>query len=373
MHRIETFSPDMGSIKDMPDHDLEKKMVSSDVISQADVKKYADYIIDELKLLKNSSEKKAFVIDALSDTKILNEAEVKKEIFKGNLDFDEAEGVIKRVRQALIEQLKGKIDEKIYLVIKNIKKVKASPSSGRENIINQLIDTDSGREKIYKNQGHLGEEHAREMPEAFAVLNKLPPHPNVVSIKDYDPTNQRTIYEKLKMHSLKEFLGFSDRSRKDFLISLKILKDCLVGGVYLAENGLVLQDIKLDNLGLVMEEKSAKGVLFDLEGLVKEGTQKGDRLYSKGYRPPLKDLLNEEGVIKAGEMVYQFGVCLQEILKLYEDNPAFEISDSKAAKKLEDLSKKMIEPDPENRIGLPEAKAELEAIVSKFEIFWRKL
>lgn len=365
---IETFSPEMSGIEER--HDLEKKIISSDVIFPGDIKNYAEYIIGQLNILKNSSEKKAFVVDALSDTKILKEVE--KETFNGNLDFAEAEDVIKRVRQALTDQLKGKIDEKIYLVIKNIKKVKASPISPRENIINQLVDAESGREKIYKDQGYLGEEHAREMPEAFALLNKLPPHPNIVSIKEYDSTNQRTIYEKLKMHSLKEYLGFSDRSRKDFLVSLKILKDCLVGGVYLADNGLVLQDIKLDNLGLVTEEGVSKGVLFDLEGLVKEGTQKGDRLYSKGYRPPLKDLLNEEGVIKAGEMVYQFGVCLQEIVKLYENNQVFEISDSKAAKKLEELSEKMREEDPEKRIGLAEAKTQLEDILAKFEIFWRK-
>ncbi len=358
-HHIETFSP-----KDIPEHyDLEKKMISSDAVSRTDIKKYADYIIGELKLLKNKSEqqKRSFVVNALSDNKILKK--VMGHVFKGDLDIDEAESAINRVRQALTEQLKGKLDEKTYLIIREVGKENFT----RDNFISKLVDTDSGNERIYKDQEAFDEEHKRNIEEAFVLFNKLDPHPNVVGIKEYDPVTRRTIYENLNMQDLRAYLYSSDQTRENFLINLQVLKDCLSGAKYLADNDLVLQDIKLENLGLVIEDGHKKGVLFDLEGLVKEGEKKESRMYSPGYQPPIGDLENKEG-IKSGEMVYQFGVCLQEILDLYEDEKMLKSADSTKAEKLESLSKKMREEDPDKRIGLLEVNNELEDIINKLHV-----
>ncbi len=362
---IETFYPEIAGIEEQCD--LEKKMVSSDVISQADIKKYADYIIGELKLLKNKSEqeKQSFVIDTLSDNKIMGR--VKGKIFSGDLDIDEAESAVRRVRQALVERLKGKIDEKIYLVVRDI----SIQNIVRENIISQLVDVESGQEKIYKDQELFGEDHGSDMREAFALFNKLSSHPNIVGIKEYDPANRRTIYEKLQMQDLKEYLYSSDQTKKNFLIGLKTIKDCLVGAEYLAGNGLILQDIKLNNLGLIMEEESVKGVLFDLEGLVKAGTKMKYRIFTPNHRPPEvpeKEVLEKEGAeIKSAEMVYQFGVSLEEILEFFEEIKMLESTEKDVATKLEDLSKKMREENPDKRIGLAEAKNELEGIIGKLK------
>lgn len=86
--RIKTFSPEMGGVP--PEKNLEEKMVKSDVLTSADVKDYADYIIGHLKTLKNSSERERelFVVEALSDNKILSK--VIDEVMSGNLDEKEA-------------------------------------------------------------------------------------------------------------------------------------------------------------------------------------------------------------------------------------------------------------------------------------------
>jgi serine/threonine protein kinase len=363
---IQTFSPQDAGIPEK--YNLEHKIVNSDVLSQKDIQEYADYIIGELKLLKNKSEqeKQTFVVDALNDNKILDQ--VQEKLFSGDLDIDAAENVVRRVRQALADKLKGKIDEKIYLVVKDasLKNI----FSFRKNIINELVNTGSGEIEIYKDQAVDFEEHGRDMAEAFALLKKLPAHSNIVAIKEYDPASHRTVYEKLNMRDLKTYLRSNDDSKDNFLLGLKTIKDCLVGASYLAENGLVLQDIKLDNFGLVMEEKSAKGVLFDLEGLVKADAKMKYRLASPDYWPPevpeKEDLKRGNGyAIKSAEMTYQFGLSLEEVIDFFKEVEVSASVDGNIAKKLEDLSKKMREKDPKKRIGLTEAKNELEEIIGK--------
>lgn len=377
---IKTFSPELAGIAN--EHDLEKKMIHSDVISHADVQAYADYIIGQLKTLKNSSEeeKESFVVDAFNEDNI--ETMVWNERMKGNpllVDPKEVLSAIRRVRQAIVEELKGKIDEKIYFVIKDLigdgSRTRVTGDAGRKNIINQVVAIESGKEKVFKEQELLLPKHKDATAEAVALFKQLDPHPNIAGIKEYDPATQRIIYEKLNLQTLDEYFREGNKNKEQLVAGLKIVKDCLAGAQYLADNGLVLQDIKISNLGVVTEEDAIKGALFDLEGLTKEGVIINGRMGPPGKKwlPPEIRRATPEAIqdhgwkIKQGEMVYQFGRCLQEILALYEFKQVFDLSDKNAIVKLESLVKKMMEKDPENRIGLAEAKNELEDIIANLQ------
>lgn len=372
---IKTFSPEMAGIPEK--HDLEKKMASSDVISHADVKEYADYIIGRLKALKNSSEeeKEAFVVDAFRGNRIFQK--VAPELAKPNaLDETEAQAAIKRVQRALLEELKGKIDDKIYLVIKNLRGNNLIKDlwwkNVRRNIVDQVIDVENDKENIYKDQESLlTKKHKKDLDEAMGLFRQLDPHPNIVNIKNYDSKKNTAIFEKLNLRPLSEYLSFGEKNKRKFFVSLKIAADCMAGASYLADNDLVLQDIKVSNLGVVLEKKNIKGVLFDLEGLVKKDTLLSGRIVVKGYLPPETSYASPEVIkdngwkIKPGEMTYQFGVCLQKILDSYALDYVFKGPEEKVVEKLVNLINKMTAEDPESRITLAEAENELEEILSK--------
>ncbi len=369
--RIKTFSPEMAGVPS--EKNLEEKMVKSDVITSADIREYTDYIIGHLKALKNQSEqeKESFVVDALSDNNILRM--VKDEVKSGDLDENEAKNAIGRVRQALIEELKGKMDDKIYLVIENIKNATQN-NWERRNIINLAADVGSGPKIIYKDQESYTENIVVQMrhDEAFDLFSKLAPHPNIVSIKEYDPDNQRGIFEKLNLKSLDLYLYWGEEGESErFLDGILVLRDCMSGALYLANNGLVLQDIKLANMGLAeTADGNKKGILFDLEGLMKAGTKLNVRITSPGYMPP--ELLFSTGEyfeLSPKEMVFQFGVCLRQIIDIYAEDTEVSADESRKnldiIKKLQDLAKKMVEANPKHRINLSEANDELADIINK--------
>ncbi len=351
-------------------------MSTQDVISHADVKKYADYIIGQLEALKNNSEeeKESFVVDAFRMSNIFKKmAKFTPDANLADLDEDVAEAAFIRVRKALLEELKGKIDNKIYLVVRhiieNIPKNEVVKKRGgfvskkeKRNIISEVLDLENSKEKIYKDQEPAVDRYETNYEEAIEVLRTLPEHPNVVNIKEFDPKSQRSIFEKLQMQTLKELLKNEKiEDRHKFLVAIDIIKDCLVGAVYLAENGLVLQDIKIDNLGVVQDGKKMKGELFDLEGLVKAGKIMDKRTAAEEYLVPF-----DGWQIMPGEMTYQFGVCLQKILEGCEDKKIFKESEGKIVLQIEALDKKMLEQNPDLRISLLEAKNELESILNSF-------
>lgn len=423
---IDRFSPAAAGVP--KEIDLEEKMTSSDVITGADIKAYAKFIAGHLNELKNKNEsgqQELFIIDALSDSSLLKMVE--DEVMSGQIDKNEAKSVIKRVRQALIDELKAigmGIDEKIYLVIKDIVKKgvdsekpeearemelegatketservatkpakptrpKATDSVGsrdiidiiveepsapkqkdRTNIISDVIDVASGAEVIHKQQEPLKKGHKADTEAAIKLFNKLDPHPNIVKILKYDKNLERIIYEKLNLQTLDKYLASGEKNIDKFVKCLEVVKDCIEGARYLAVNGLVLQDIKLDNLGLEKQAEEVKGVLFDLEGLFKTDTKMHGRMTAKHLRYLPPEILQVKGkkTIRPAEMVYQFGVCLQDILTLYEDRRVFKNTDKNAVKKLEILVKKMTEKNYLDRISLAEAKNELEDIVNELK------
>ncbi len=323
---IENFNPRAAGLP--REKNLEDKMIRQDVISHEEVKEYADFIISKLKSLSENNQEKvtSFLVDAFSDDTILHKAGVRmsKDLFL--LDEKEALGAIKRVRKALMDELKGKLDRKIYLLVENIVKdiPNKNASAGnpynpeRKNIISQVVDVDNDREKIYKEQGAWGEQKYTE--EAFLVFNRLAPHPNIAQVKEYDKENHKFIYEKLNFVSLDKYLERGkDSAEVKLITSLKVLRDCIKGAAYLADNGLVLEDIEPTNVGVEKTGPEVKGILFDLEGLIKAGVVKKPRKHKEGYLDwqTFDYRQADKFAVSPYETVWQFGLCLGYVQKYY--------------------------------------------------------
>jgi len=382
---------------------LEEKILNSEAaIPHAEVKKYADYIIGKLKMYKDfedeTQDKVSFVVDALSEDRILKG--IFHEIVDGNLNQKEVEAVVVRIRQALMEELKGKIDEKIYLGIKDFvnvgQDVSVSTISGRKlpnlpeeknkqelkslhkkNLIRHAIDIDNSRGVVYKNQERtVDEDYEKALQEAMDLFIKLDPHPNIVKFLENDPKNKGALYEHRKIKTLVEYVSENKvdfyRNPKLFAQTLEVLKGCMEGAQYLAENNLVLQDIRPKNLGVEVEDDEVRGVLFDLEGLMKQGTIESNRMYATGYEPP--ETTEDVVAVMPGEMTFQFGVSIRALMQKcisgYVPDPGkFDISEmflkQGIIKDLAVLSEKMSKKNPKNRLSLPFAVAELEGIIER--------
>ncbi len=408
---IEAFYPESERFGRSNKRGLEDKMIKKDVISNADVKNYANYIIGKLKKIKSSNQdgQRSFVLDALNRERLFvnfyfhNGADSLKDI--DNLDKQALDSAFLRIRRALKEELKGKIDGKIYLVIDDVIKdmeesedsvdyisstdplveeieIPVAPNPRRRNIISVVENIDNSVESVYKDQQW---KVPREQENAFSLYAQMAPHPNMAKIKEYDPENNTVIYEKINFKNFQDYGRKNDlsfyRNPKELANLLKVLDDCVEAALYLENNHLVLQDIKLSNIGIESDDKGVKGVLFDLEGLVEEGVTLKSRMHTPGYLPPETKLDNAEvtnlTTVGPKEMVFQLGVCLQKITdyclsvnarEMLVLNKSFE-----ARRKLgvigdlDELVIKMKEVDPEHRKDLRYVHDKLASIIENIK------
>lgn len=411
---IEAFYPESERSGHLRKHGLEEKMVKNDIVSHADVQNYANYIVGKLKNSKNASEdaQKSFVIDALNSDRIFENFFYSSVInnfqIADKLDKKALQGAFLRIRKALVEELKGKIDGKMYLVIDDIvKKMEKSEhptlrqsstdplveeieipevlNPRKRNVISVVENIDNGVQGVYKDQqwkvpvSHEG---------AFSLYTQMVPHPSIAKIKEYDPENNRFIYEKLNLKSTlsvydKKINGSLDfyKNTPEFVAAIKVLNDCVEGALHLENNHLVLQDIKLSNIGIEKSGEELKGVLFDLEGLVEEGKFRRGRLRADGYLPPEAEPSSSDssGLSKIGpkEMSFQFGVCLQKIIDSFVSEDVYEmlklnksLTSRRKLAAIEDVKKlalKMQERDPQDRVDLRTANIELSSIIENFK------
>ncbi|MBP6859476.1 MAG: hypothetical protein KBC69_02570 [Candidatus Magasanikbacteria bacterium] len=335
--KIESFAPEM---RISPKDDLEAKLVNNDVIAHAELQQYAQAIISHLAEIETAhkDEKISFVIDALSDKKIQRSFRAVSADNNTTLSHDDIlilQKTVDRVKKALIEELKGKIDSTIYLFIIDLVRPKTDSPRDKNNI-SIIFDINNGSEKILKDQQNLNEEYREEIALAHKDFLKLPSHPNVVRMVKYDEQNHVAIYEKRSFVSLSDFLENQSLGKKKFLPALSVLRDCINAALYLDSHGLVLQDIHPSNLGVEQHGQKLQGVLFDLEGLVRKGVEvymrigKGGK-YGRGLQAPIskfqKNNLYGTGILDENqdnkfkispyEEVFQFGCCLEDIIEDY--------------------------------------------------------
>ncbi len=219
--KIESFAPEM---RISPKDDLEAKLVNNDVIAHAELQQYAQAIISHLAEIETAhkDEKISFVIDALSDKKIQRSFRAVSADNNTTLSHDDIlilQKTVDRVKKALIEELKGKIDSTIYLFIIDLVRPKTDSPRDKNNI-SIIFDINNGSEKILKDQQNLNEEYREEIALAHKDFLKLPSHPNVVRMVKYDEQNHVAIYEKRSFVSLSDFLENQSLGKKKFLPAL---------------------------------------------------------------------------------------------------------------------------------------------------------
>lgn len=105
---------------------------------------------------------------------------------------------------------------------------------------------------------------------------------------------------------------------------LASLRGCLDGALYYEKNGLVIEDISLENCGMVRDGNKVKGVLFDLDRVIPIGSQPTTSNASKPqYLVP--ENFYPDGKASALQMTFQFGrtiSVLQRRLQSRADVPA---------------------------------------------------
>jgi hypothetical protein len=346
---IETFS----SKNFDKDSDLERKMVEQDVVMPADIAAYADEIAERVEHLRKDSEKKTFVFDALTDDRMKRLAGTEE---LDDLTDAEIAHAMDRIRKALIESLRGKIDDSLFFVVKDLQ-VKSNDRG--PDIISEVM-AGGGKTGVHKQQPHF-EGFKDLVDDAMAEFAKLPPHENIVKLLEHDPSGDESLWEKKHIKPLSKYmLNEKDSDQEKFRTGLTVVKDCMRGAVFLSEHGLVLQDIHPLNLGLEMTDKGPKGVLFDFGGLVIEGDMPAGnaRMSRKGYWPP--------GIGTSGfhpsEMTYQFGKTLETLAQHYAAMLGTDAGET-GVKDVKKLAMEMVAPDPKDRPPLEDATERLEAIM----------
>lgn len=332
--RIETVSPELKGVPE--EIDIEKQILENETVSHESVKAYASFIIQELERIRNTDiqDQKIFIIDSLSDEHILSRVahKVYDSTLEENERLDEAEAkaIIQRIRKALMEELRGKIDEKLLLVIKDFKKntdrkdatvvsLNKRGLAPKRSIVSEVVEIGSGKKFIYKDQDPPGG-NSQDFAEALAIFKELPQHPNIADVKYYNQKSNRSVHEKRNFVTLKEYLESPDFDEQALITSLKVLRDCVSGARFLSDNNLVLQDISVYNMGVEDTGEDKKGLLFDIEGLVKKGKSIHYRIsnLSLVHANAMLDYSQEDvNCVSPYEMVYQFGLGLDKIKEAY--------------------------------------------------------
>ncbi len=310
---IKKFSPEMAGVREK---DLESKIINSEApISHKEIQEYAEFIVRYLKAINDfasEDERVSFIVDALSDDSIVGKMD---ESLFSDITSEEIESVTKRIRQALFEELRGKVDAKVYFVVEDI--VKNTKKNYDRSLISRIVNINNSVEDIHKDQ-LVSKKFEEAFKRGHLLFEKLPSHPNIVGIKEYDPDSHQAIYEQVDFIPLNQYLEKEKDANKKLVCGLVALAGGLKGTNFLLDNGLVLQDVHPANVGLEQMGDDVKGVLFDLEGLTVENEWLETRLGHSGqYKKIGLYDWNNPYKVSPYETVYQFGCCVEDVLKSY--------------------------------------------------------
>lgn len=270
--------------------------------------------------------------------------------------------VLSSIRRKVIEELKNYLEPKQFLLI--LKDI----DPARRDASRRAVEATDGyhQSQVYKEypEDNIFMDTEVEIHQrAYERFASLPGNEHVVNYFEAQvaPEWQHKIgalTKKLELYDLKYYVTTGETA--DFNKFLKIFKDNLMGAKYLSDNGIVLFDICLANLGYDKEKDS--GILFDMDGLYLNGENHYGSYSHEGYElPELPDL--KKGLATEAGMVYQFGVALKELLVWARINDGFEISDQNE-RIINDLINKMSKKKPGNRPSLAECIETIEKVIN---------
>jgi hypothetical protein len=397
---------------------LERQMEWNDRLTGKHIDQYVDRLIDQLKKITRKKQKvelitkaladeegllhieelseqpTAVVVSDLTENKILAKKwDSQKESFGEFKEDKDAElYVIQRIRQAVIERLKERLvqeDELKDLKYSDINFITAHVGADQEyvkehvsygkdlNATERIVRTDRV-EEITEN------EHDRAVyNRAVHKLLQLPKNDYIVNYAQYDAVHKKALVEKLNLAPLHNVIYRSSLEEV-----LTMICDGMKGAEFLKDHGLVLQDISIDNIGVLTDKDGKKrGVLFDLEGIYIANEERTDRfgktnktadgttLPSPNYfAPEIRYTARKPIPLSPMEMVYQFGMCLKDL----KSDFSF-LTQGKLSEELQDeyliLIRDMAAYDAraknpvEKRISLEEALQRLQLWIAKYKVY----
>lgn len=313
-------------------------------ILHGDIQYYAQFIVNKFKELQGNTkeEQKFFILDVLSDKKILGmakdmaatEDEIKQGTAGDKLTPDEAREAIGTIRDVLIKELnkltetEGEIGEEIYLIVKDFKR----KDGGKLNAKIKGIKT--GDTLLLKNKDQVSPESIAEFKAASEILAAAEPnpHPNIRQIVAYDANNNASVNKDIVFVSLDTYLENNREpfNTKIFFEVLQFLKGHLQGAAHLASTSpkLVLKDLGSKNLGVeTMKDNTKRGTLFDTGELVREGSPVGigQEAGESEQETEILDDWNQPRKVTTYRMVYEIGAGLQKVIDTYfpenKENP----------------------------------------------------
>ncbi len=373
---------------------LPEMIVSKDTpITGQDISNYADLLAKALKKAP-PEQARIFLIQALSAETLINRYFYSKlplfERWAGAMSEDMKEDLenqiavlkqrtypeevavmrleIARIQAAIQEELKKRLvndPDLAHLQYSNLFFEVSAPFDEHPLVTQQkTLNQDPyifKTEKCFATPFEIGE-HTR----ALKLLSELPDCDYILKPAFFDSKRLETLTEEVELrHGGVSFFRQTDPATS-LHEDLCVLRDCLKGAQFLADNGLGLQDITPQNIGSYIKAGRRIGILFDLEGIYPLGV-----LLKKRMRPrsrPIPEIdENVQTPFQTSEMVYQFGHCIREITYHWLLNDS---SPSVVKEELEKLCENMtifrtVGNPIEGRVSLATALETLEGLISQ--------
>ena len=350
LHRIDQSPAEVA-----PRRALVRRLLEDEKpLTQKNIQAYVDGLIQNMKKFDDPHEKATFLLQDLQTDLVVEDAthipphegsweavkHILKQVFYRNTEKKKSQAeinarslaaenradmdfVLHTIRRAVVEELKKQLNEACALGHIHYSDVQFILGAINEKYkhIARTKDVSGKTNLLRSDKGYYKGKELRFHKQAVDQLMSMMPQDHIIPIKGVDRVRYETLAPELELHDMQEFLeGEVDNPAEAF----GLIRDCMLGAHVLERHGLVLQDIKLNNLGYVTrysqaEQKLKKvGVLFDLEGIYPSGMALGLRISGifKQYDPP--ELLRKGGSwqLFPSEMIFQFGQCLQETLSL---------------------------------------------------------
>ncbi|MBI5221452.1 MAG: hypothetical protein HY979_01460 [Candidatus Magasanikbacteria bacterium] len=381
---------------DLPIKEISRDFLSKDYITAESLKKYAQEIARKINSVQSPGEQRIVLIDLLSDNLVLNfiekstklsdfSPEENEDIKKMSLD------AVNLIKKRIIFELKPLIDDDLYLFVK--KEFEKIEGHFNEKI---LLTGGDSKTKFLKSTflEHGGAETIRQslqkLTTAFAKLkdpeNEMPfvQKPVIIDAPVFERgkvTHTSVGKDLITIEEIFEQIYNPDQNKEAVCEALLAIVDCLRGAKFLADNGLTLTDISTITTGknLGMDNKTKKGILFDLDGLRETdepilslvGPQGRNKDLAEYFPPEYRKLITKNLPItaRAESMIWEFGHEIVE-LAIGQKQKLLMQPKNKEAKKLWssliEFANKMMAEKANDRPDFDTCIKELEKIVSEY-------
>jgi len=344
---------------------------SEENLTREDIREYVEMVITEYENMKEESPDEALtiIIRGLSDDNLMMSVPLEGfDEYDLHKDSPEIKAALEMMRRAVIEELSNHLEPYDFLLFeKRYKRKKKKKGPGVEinpNYIEEAVGH-AGEKKIMRSLDMVVDEagYAEARGEALRKYAEIPDNKHLVSAETHDTTMGESQYKVVtKYEDLDNLYNLVEKVGIPFREALAILLDNMKGAQVLVDNDLMLEDIRMKNLGY---DKSAKaGKLYDLDGLQLLGYKRRHAMQHYDYIPPeLYQFAADGHSSTAKEMVYQFGRCLEEVLTNYFSKDM----DPEIFGRSNVLIGKMKNSDPELRNELDDSITHLEEIIGDIE------